>query len=164
MEPSYKIAPLEILLDNVSSNCQCYSCQHLMVSTFHLAYFVKFGLKFEEFRQEGGVYFFRITRKVVAKAFEIMEQRADKLQKVSSLETMCYHSLGKNFPELENEAYVPHTFRKNMYGLEGAFNAIDLELSKTPGNTIFRPFQFPKFLFRHVGCYIAGLPKEDLLL
>jgi len=142
--------------------CDCYSCQHEMISTFHLAYFVHFGLKFEEHERQGERYLFKITSQVIAKAFEIMEERSKKLREIQSLQNICLHSLLKD-QFLYRHVALPFSVREKLENFEGGFDILDKKLSETPGNTIFRPFNFPKFLFRHKGWFVSGFRREDVM-
>jgi len=142
--------------------CDCYSCQHELISSFHLAYFVHFGLRFESFERSGERYLFEITPNVIAKSFEIMEDRCKSLRQIQSLENICLHSLLKDQILLRNVA-LPSSMRLKLENFEGAFDILDKALTETPGNTIFRPFNFPKFLFRHKNWFITGFRREDLM-
>jgi len=142
--------------------CDCYSCQHELITTFHLAYFVHFGLRFDQYERTGERFLFEITPKVVAKAFEIMEERCKAIRKIQSLENICLHSLATSQILFRN-VVLPPSMQTKLEKFEGAFDILDNQLTKSPGNTVFRPFNFPKFLFRHKGWFITGMRREDLM-
>jgi len=142
--------------------CDCYFCQHELITTFHLAYFVHFGLRFDQYERTGERYLFEITPKVIAKAFEIMEERCKVIHQIQSLENICLHSLMKDQILVRN-VVLPSSMRTKLENFDGVFDILDKHLTETPGNTVFRPFNFPKFLFRHKGWFITGMRREDLM-
>jgi len=143
-------------------HCQCYNCQQELISSFHVAYFVHFGLKFEEFEKRGDKYLYHITSNVIAKAFEIMEKRSQKIFAVQKLESLCLYELSKIQFHL-SDAVMPTKIRAQLHNFDGAFDVFEKLLAETPGNTIFRPFNFPKFLFRHKYMYLSGFDPSELL-
>ncbi len=153
-----RISPLNICREPEIDPCHCYSCTYISVSSLQLAYFVYFGLKFDIYVKVEEIFWFKITPEVVAQAYNIWEQRVEALerQKFPTLESLCYMVLTSKRPALESNALLPITVRESLESLGASFDLMDKVFSETPGNSIYHPCKFPKFLFKHVGKFIGG--------
>lgn len=149
----------------------CPGCQSAQITTFHLAYFVHFGLKLpkhvcddEMDWRETMLSDFdkhsinRIGVEIIAKSYEIMESRVLALRKVFSLQGFCIKTLVAHRSHDLQNLNLPTQISDAIENFDqfGAFDIVDHMISRTPGNTIFRPFMFPSFLFRNFGRYFMS--------
>ena len=162
----YSLSPLNVCHEPAVYPCMCRDCLQVSVTSFHLAYFLHFGLRFDTFvKEKNGCCWFKITPSVVWQSYAILEKRINALKqaKVPSLQSLCYYSLTQHCPHLEKDASVPTFFRKNLKLLHASFDLMDKELCFTAGNSLFHPLTFPKFVYFHVGKYIGGFSKHEMM-
>ena len=174
---TYSITALDVKRQAFGSNgCDCDMCTYKTVTTFHLAYFRYFGLRFQSFRQrevivdgeKQNIFCFEITPEVIARAYQILEERVKALdtQNLPTLQSLCYYTLTQHFPEMENDAFrgvVPHGVQKNLQTLQHATDTLDKKLLHNPGSSIFHPFIFPRYLYKHHGRFLHGFEKHHLM-
>ena len=174
---TYSIKTLDIKRQPFDTNgCNCDMCKYKTVTTFHLAYFRYFGLRFESFFQREAVldgekcmiFCFEITPQVIAQAYKILEQRVKALdcQKLPTLQSLCYYTLTQNFPQMENDAFssvIPHAIRENLQTLQHAIDTLEKKLLHNPGTSIFHLSIFPRYLYKHYGKFLHGFEKEALV-
>jgi len=144
----WSLKPLETFVNFQDDTfCDCYECEHEFMSTFHLAYFLHFGLKFpEDSRYPDRLL---IDESVIAQAYAIYEERSRQCNRVFSLTEQAAMKIVENFSGKLQEIKLPSSVLNDLDRCEGAFDVIDNCMSRIPGNTIFRPFAFPRFLFMH---------------
>lgn len=161
----YSLAPLNVFHDINNTPCMCRECIQATVTSFHLAYFLYFGLRFDTCVKIRESYFFRITPSVVWQSYAILEKRNEvlKQQNLPSLQSLCYYSLTQHRPHLEHHALLPNLFKKNLKSLHASFDLMDKELCCSPGNSLFHSSTFPKFLYFHVDKYIGGFSREEMM-
>ena len=159
----FALRPLSVFEDFRCTNlCKCFGCDHEHFSTFHLAYFMYFGLQFCFFPlADKGL---KITDSVIAQAYFICEERVKRCNRVFSLQDICVFKIVSRYSDCLNQINFPEKLRRHIDRFVGGFDIADSLMSKKVGNTIFRPLAFPRFLFLHRGKYLGGFDKTQFQL
>ena len=159
----FVLRPLQIYTSEyLTTACHCYECDHELFSTFHLAYYMYFGLQFSSVRDTDKS--FHISGSVIAQAICIYEQRVKKCSRLFSLQDICVFNIVSSYSHCLDKINFPEKLRRHIDRFVGGFDIVDNVMSKKVGNTIFRPWAFPKFLFRHRDNFIGNFDKRQFQL
>ena len=145
----------------------CNDCNYGLLTSFHLAYFLHFGLDISG--SETVIYTTKdsngqesqrreiivpITWELVAQAFEILESRIHKVQNAfPRLYSLCIVKL-VTIPGILDSPYLPSKHKNDIVNFEQGFDIVDRQMWQTPGHTIFRPWYFPRYLLNHMDKYL----------
>ena len=146
----------------------CEPCITGRVTTFHLYYFVYYGLDvstvraipsplsnyFNRWVDQKNQFSLKITWKLVAQAFEIMERRVRTVHTtVPSLLSLSGAVIIQSCSCFE-KLPLPIKLKTLLSDCRFAFDVFERQTSQLSGNTIFRSWIFPRFLFNHKGQYL----------
>jgi len=158
---SYRLHPIRCYYGSEfhhGASDYCNDCHNPIVTTFHMAYFSQRGLDFKRTRSEP-VGRILIDTLLIAQAYVILETQARAVRPVVfSLETLALYRLVVSCSHVLHLLRIPIKLRSKIENFEGGSDVVDRLMSQTVGNTIFRPFIFPRFLFRHLGLYLPPFP------
>ena len=149
----------------VSSPCvTCFECRSGHISTFHLNYFEYYGLNTDNAMKVlnnpseisvplESYQSLPITWDLVAQAFEIMERRIHEIKAVPTLFGLCTVTIVQYCHNID-VLPLPDRLKLALREFTSGFDIVEQQMSKTPGNTMFRPWNFPRFLFNHLESYL----------
>lgn len=137
----------------------CGYCDSTPLTTFQLGYYMHFGLDFPRVDDMLASNFDRETRRVVtaltvAKSFEIMESRVQKLRQVLPLKSLAMYYVVANLTPVLDQMNIPPQLRDEIDLFDGGFDMADRCNLQLPGKSVFQVFHVPNFLLRHLNKYL----------
>ena len=152
-------------LSQTFSPCgSCCECRTGHVTTFHLNYFEYYGLNTENAIQlvhprsadirDSSTYSLPITWELVAQAFEIVERQRQEIESIPRLFALCTVNIVQHCYNID-ALPLPESLKRTLREFTCGFDIVESQMSKTPGNTMFRPWNFPRYLFNHLDKYLC---------
>lgn len=137
-------------------SCSCLPCTHRSHSTWSLAYYVTFGLKIP-LNAIHKRYYLPISEDLVAQCYAILQRRIQASQQVHKLSQWAAFAILQNCPthqisQLPLPPKILKLFKEDFFAFLGSL--VDRIMLRQTDASIFRPFQFPQYLMRHMNQWL----------